>query len=111
MVRLACLAKIIAGLEELDAELASRADVPGRLHSQKDTERPAGAGRARYLRAWRTLHSAGDVGVRIEGRARLMTVDAWARHIASEHTERPLSLVETKTASARILDMLGGRAS
>jgi hypothetical protein len=40
-----------------------------------------------------------------------MTVDAWARHIASEHTERPLSLVETKTASARILDMLGGRAS
>lgn len=48
-------------------------------HTQHDGERPAGAGRVKFLRLWRRGHEAGDPGVWSEGRARCMSPEAWAR--------------------------------
>lgn len=63
------------------------------VHSQKDGERPVGAGLTKYLRAWRAGRDAGDAGVWAEGRARLMTADAWSRLSRVESAPR-LKVVE-----------------
>jgi hypothetical protein len=74
----------LALLPYLRDELAS---APAkRTYSQVDGERPAGVGRARYLRAWRVGHEAGDPECCADGRARTMSAAAWARHGASAPT-------------------------
>ena len=80
-------------------------------YSQRDGERPTGAGRERYLRAWRALRRAGDRDVRTEGRARLMTADAWARFVASERPTPRFEVVAPPleiSRSDRVLVALGG---
>lgn len=52
-------------------------------YSQLDGQRPPGVGRTRYLRAWRRGRDAGDPEAIADGRARLMTPGAWARHGAT----------------------------
>ncbi len=69
--------------------------VPPRPYSQKDGERPAGAGRVLYLREHRALVRAGDPGAWSEGRARLMTSDAWSRAMA-KHRPPPPPASETR---------------
>jgi len=72
-----------------------------RVYSQLDAERPPGIGRARYLRAWRRGRDAGDAECCADGRARVMTAGAWARHGASstsprralDEPSRPLAIV------------------
>jgi hypothetical protein len=77
---------------------------PTRPYSQAEGERPPGAGRAKYLRAWRRARDAADAGAWAEGRARLMTAEAWARF---SRTARP---VMTKPPAApTLLDELGAK--
>jgi len=104
--------------EELRNERVGRTVV---MHSQRDGERPAGAGRIRYLRAWRALRDAGDPDVRTEGRARLMSPTAWARFVAGEKGERPVPAARPRLVAvprpspvdveARVLADLGARPS
>ena len=49
------------------------------LFSQRDGERPAGCGAAKYLRVHRLAREANDPGATRQGRARLLTPDAWDR--------------------------------
>jgi len=51
----------------------------GIVHSQRDGERPKGAGPVKYLRTHRRARDAGDAEAWCEGRARLMTAACWAR--------------------------------
>ena len=104
--------------EELRHERAGRSVV---MHSQRDGERPAGAGRIRYLRAWRALRDAGDPDVRREGRARLMSQSSWARFVAGEKGEKPAPAARPRLVAvprpspvdveARVLADLGARAA
>jgi hypothetical protein len=81
-------------------------------YSQLDGERPAGAGRARYLRAWRTLRSAADAGATAEGRARIITHEAWTRFVASEAARHHAVVATPETSRAnRVLAALGGARS
>lgn len=52
--------------------------------SQVDGQRPPGCGRAKYLRVHRRAVQADDPGAWSEGRARLMTPEAWARWSRTE---------------------------
>lgn len=81
----AAIAADAAALAELRALVATGGE---REYSQLDAERPAGVGRARYLRAWRRGRDAGDPECRADGRARTMTPAAWARWGAAAPTRR-----------------------
>jgi hypothetical protein len=48
-------------------------------HSQKDGERPIGAGRPKYIRTWHRAFDAGDPGARREGRSLIMSAECWRR--------------------------------
>lgn len=80
LLRRAELAEEQARIDRQLAELA----VSGRTacYSQRDGERPPGCGRVRYLRVWRRARDAGDEGASKDGRARLLTHEAYARHAA-----------------------------
>lgn len=89
-------------------------------HSQRDGERPAGARRDLYLQAWRALNRAGDPDVRAEGRARIMSADAWARFVASGNAPQrkrgprlvtcgPSPLAANASTDDIVLEQLGGR--
>ena len=62
--------------------------------SQHDGSRPPGCGRVRYLRIWRSAFRAGDAGATRDGRARLLTHDAYQRFArierAVESSPRPV---------------------
>jgi hypothetical protein len=73
-----------------------------RPFSQADGERPPGAGRAKFLRTWRRARDAGDAGAWAEGRARLMSEEAWARWSRTERAR----VLEPATP---LLEELGGR--
>jgi hypothetical protein len=68
---------------QVAAELSKAADA-SRPYSQRDGERPPGCGRAKFLRAHRLLVAAGDAGAWSEGRARLISRDAWSRFARDE---------------------------
>jgi hypothetical protein len=76
---------------------------PGRPFSQADGQRPPGAGKPKYLRTWRRARDAGDAGAWAEGRARLMSQEAWARW---SRTEAP---AVAKPAAPSLLEELGAR--
>lgn len=65
-----------------------------RPFSQLDGERPAGCGRIKYLRVWRRARDAGDEGATVDGRARLMTIEAYARHSKIAIRRRPKSTID-----------------
>jgi hypothetical protein len=69
-------------------EIQSVARSQRAAYSQRDHERPVGASRVRFLRVWRVAHAARDTGAWAEGRARIMTADAWERW-ASASGQRP----------------------
>jgi hypothetical protein len=48
-------------------------------YSQREGERPPGAGKVKYLRVHRALMAAGDTEAWAEGKARLMSAAAWER--------------------------------
>jgi hypothetical protein len=90
----------------------------GVSYSQLDGQRPPGVGRVRYLRAWRLArdeHAPAEM-VWSDGRARLMTRDAWVRWGAStsiskpkpppKKTKAPKSIV-VPTLADEVLDALG----
>jgi hypothetical protein len=72
-----------ADIRRFIREEIARATPAPQTYSQLDGQRPAGAGRVKYLRAWHALVAAGDTGAWAEGRARLMTAEAWARFISA----------------------------
>lgn len=84
-----------------------------RPFSQVDGERPSGAGRERYLRIWRLAHKNGDAGATEQGRARLLTSEAWTRWEAKlpSKAKAKLQLVSAPAESRadRVLRELGGR--
>lgn len=49
-----------------------------RPYSQHDGERPPGCSRTTFLRAWRVAHRSGHPGATCDGRARLLTPEAFA---------------------------------
>jgi hypothetical protein len=77
-----------------------------RPFSQRDGERPPGAGRAKYLRTWRRARDAEDTGAWSEGRARLMSPEAWGRwsRFASRHAP-----VKVAPSAPTLLDELGAK--
>ncbi len=94
-----------AALRALAAALAPylplATGAPGRPYSQHDGERPPGAGKAKYLRTWRRARDAGDAGAWAEGRARLMTAEAWAAWSRTAKAAPP------PTPTPSLLDELG----
>ncbi|MGO9833413.1 MAG: hypothetical protein ACLP1X_04290 [Polyangiaceae bacterium] len=76
-----------------------------RPYSQADGERPPGAGRAKFLRAWRRARDAGDSGAWSEGRARLMSSESWARW---SRTQRP-TVAKASPVAPTLLDELGAK--
>lgn len=54
-------------------------DAAGRPYTQRDTSRPPGCGRPKYLRTHARAVEANDPGAWSEGRTRCMTPEAWAR--------------------------------
>jgi hypothetical protein len=93
--------------ELLDVLLAGDAPAAAAEYSQVDGQRPIGVGRVRYLRAWRRGYAAGDPEVREDGRARLMTPAAWARHGAT--VRRREAKPELPVVSSDLLAELGAR--
>jgi hypothetical protein len=75
--------------DELQRRGASVA-VP-RPFSQRDGERPAGCGRARFLRVWRAASIAHHEGATRDGRARLLTPVAYSFGVAelARRTAKP----------------------
>jgi len=97
-----------------DVRALIREELRGRrgTFSQNDGERPVGCGREKFLRVWRALHAAHDPGATAEGRARILTTDAWARFVSNEKPLKPrlLELVPQERSRAdRVLDALGGK--
>lgn len=88
-------------VERVLERLGERAVAPTRPWSQVDGERPPGCGRARYLRVWRRARDAGDPGATADGRARILTRDAYERHAATSRPRPALRLV-----AADVLDAL-----
>jgi hypothetical protein len=86
-------------------ELA-RGGASQRPFSQRDGERPPGAGRIKYLRTWRRARDAGD-GAWAEGRARLMTPECWAKW--SRSASRPTLAKAPASAAPTLLDELGAK--
>ncbi len=64
------------------APLVAHVAATPRPYSQRDGERPVGAGRVLYLREHRALVRNRDKGAWSEGRARLMSHEAWSRAMA-----------------------------
>lgn len=91
-------------VERVLARLADRTAAP-RPWSQLDGERPPGCGRARYLRIWRRARDAGDPGATADGRARLLTADAYERHRAVVRPRPALRVVGDD-----LLEQIGGAA-
>lgn len=108
---LAPLARMLAPL--VAAELVKLGGAaPDRPYSQNDGERPVGCGRVRYLRIWRAAAAAGDVGATEDGRARLLTVEAYQRHAglrARAPKTPPSAPVPLPAAEDDVLDALGLR--
>lgn len=77
--------------------------------SQRDGERPPGCGRAKFLRAHRLLVAAGDARAWSEGRARLISRDAWARFARDERPapNPPASSSRPVDEDAAALESLG----
>jgi hypothetical protein len=71
-------------------------------HSQRDGERPPGAGKAKFLRVHRLAREGGDPGATVQGRARLMTADAWQRWCGAipSRARRPVSPAPAPHVSA-----------
>lgn len=84
--------------------VADRVAAP-RPYSQLEGERPPGCGRARYLRVWRRARDARDPGATADGRARLLTVDAYERHRTAVRARPALRVVGDD-----LLDEIGGAA-
>jgi hypothetical protein len=82
------------------ARLLAACPAATRPFSQRDGERPVGCGRAKYLRVWRRARAAGDAGATSEGRARILTPDAWARHRQLPSRKRPVGEVQKSVADA-----------
>lgn len=81
-----------------------------RAFSQRNGERPVGAGRARYLRVWKRAHEAGDEGAWEEGRARLMTADSWTRWARVSAVRGPATgRGAERTPDEEALALLGAR--
>ena len=78
-------------------DLIAGAMAGGRPHTQRDGERPIGAGKAKYLRVWKAAYAAQEKDVWSEGRARLMTPEAWRRLTETVPVPR---VVKRKAASA-----------
>lgn len=78
-----------------------------RLYSQCDGERPTGCGKTKYLRAWRRALAAGDAGATRDGRARLLTPEAYARHAAAP-SRAPAPIAPVATLEDEVLAELGG---
>jgi hypothetical protein len=96
--------ELLAAADAFDREQPARP----RPFSQVDGERPPGCGRRRFLAAWRSRHATGDPGASAEGRARILSPDAWARFIEDEAPRAPLRLV-SPAQSPSMLDRLGAR--
>ncbi len=80
-------------------------------YSQHDGSRPRGCSRERFLDVWKRAHDAGNEGATKDGRARVLTADAYARHSG----RRSLAFVRTEPASlddeaARELGLVGRAA-
>ena len=88
-----------------------RAGQPARAYSQRDGERPPGAGKAKFLRVWRLAAAAGDVEATREGKARLLTAACWARHVSRLETRRTRSAPRKSSPSIddQLLAELGAR--
>jgi hypothetical protein len=66
----------------IDSRIVARlgsGDVGRPTYSQRDGERPVGCGRTKFLGVHKRARGEGDAGASIQGRARLMTADCWAR--------------------------------
>jgi hypothetical protein len=104
---LEALARGLAALvAPMVAELLQASPKP---FSQLEGERPSGAGRVAYLRAHRALVRSGDPGAWSEGRARLMSPDAWARAMANHRhaPKAPASETRPVDPDADALEALG----
>lgn len=89
-------ARVLAVVVELlDAVEARSADAP---YSQRDGERPTGCGREKFMKAHRRGRRAGDSGCWAEGKALLMTRDAWGRLSRAPQARPPLALVKQASA-------------
>lgn len=75
---------------------------PARPFSQRDGELPAGAGRIKYLRAWRRARDAGDAGAWAEGRARLMSAEAWAKWSRTQALPKAAPVPEAPSLLAQL---------
>ncbi len=91
--------------------LAERGQSTGAVvYSQRQGERPKGCGRPKYLRRWKVAHDAADPGVWAEGRARLMTEEAWARWARTEKTPSKVKgLAKVATPANDLLAEFGAR--
>ena len=69
-------------------------------------ERPPGCGKTRFLRVWRLAHDAGDAGATADGRARLLTAEAYARFSPTLTTRRSRK-VDAPAVSETLLEELG----
>jgi hypothetical protein len=94
---------------------STRSAVGPVTYSQRDGERPSGCGRAKFLRVHRRARLSGDPGATTEGRARLMTADAWARHhdaVPSRRRVAPVVAPVAMNVAERVrLDLVRGRRS
>jgi hypothetical protein len=81
-----------------------------RLFSQDDVGRPEGCGRTKYLRTWRRARDAGDPGATEDGRARLLTKEAYERH-RPRTTRKPKAppVPKTKVAPSDPIEVVLGK--
>jgi len=84
-----------------------------RPYSQLDGERPPGRSRESYLARHRRARKAGDHGAWVEGRAHLMTGEAWDRYAprpaAARKAPGPVP-VAIRNLDDDVLRQLGGRS-
>jgi hypothetical protein len=75
------------------------------VYSQRDGERPTGAGRVKYLRVWSVANAADSSEAWAEGRARLMSAEAWRRHQTPQR--RHAKVTPAQPVTLGVLEVLG----
>ena len=96
-------------LAEGVGSVAVAATVP--LYSQADGQRFPGAGRTKHLRVWQEAFKAGDPGATKQGRARLLTKEAWLRYCELPSRKTPPAPISAVAPNLddEILERLGGK--
>ncbi len=101
-----------AALRPLVMEILAECRQPavgGVVHSQRNGERPAGCGRAKFLRAWKAAHEAGDPGAWAEGRARLMTAACWSSRAKTARAPAVVKAAPEVPANDSLMAEFGAR--